>query len=173
VCAYLLWSLCLVWVSTPSLTPCFCVNIFVRARGSKLWRFLANGIKKSKAKHRGIQVGLWTTWGLVRFHLNSYRLRGIERVSILNKSKSLSIRINPLQSIWIENNRTSPHGGSFQSERSWLDGRVRWIKSHGRLWFLGQRGQLQRILSVLNVKRCFYYPTCLCSDPPSVAHLTL
>jgi hypothetical protein len=33
----------------------------VRARGSKLWRFLANGIKKSKAKHRGIQVGFWTT----------------------------------------------------------------------------------------------------------------
>jgi hypothetical protein len=37
------------------------VNILVRARDSKLWRFLANGIKKSKAKHRSIQVGLWTT----------------------------------------------------------------------------------------------------------------
>jgi hypothetical protein len=35
-------------------------------------------------------------------------LRWIEGVSIPSKSKSLSIRINPLQSIWIENNRTSP-----------------------------------------------------------------
>jgi hypothetical protein len=32
----------------------------VRARGSKLWRFLANGIEIKQAKHRGIQVGLWT-----------------------------------------------------------------------------------------------------------------
>jgi hypothetical protein len=45
---------------------------------------------------------------LVRFYLNPYELRGIEGVSILNKSKFISIRINPLQSIWIENNRTSP-----------------------------------------------------------------
>ena len=37
-----------------------CDHQSVRARGSKLWRFLANGIKKSKEKHRGIQVGLWT-----------------------------------------------------------------------------------------------------------------
>jgi hypothetical protein len=35
-------------------------------------------------------------------------LRGIEGVSIPIKSKSLAIPINPLQSIWIENNRTSP-----------------------------------------------------------------
>jgi hypothetical protein len=35
-------------------------------------------------------------------------LRGIEGVSIPNKSKFPPIRINPLQSIWIENNRTSP-----------------------------------------------------------------
>jgi hypothetical protein len=37
-----------------------CDHQSVRARDSKLWRFLANGIKKSKAKDRGIQVGLWT-----------------------------------------------------------------------------------------------------------------
>jgi hypothetical protein len=42
---------------------------------------------------------------------NPYGLRGIERVSIPIKSKSLPIRINPLQSIWIENNRTSPDRG--------------------------------------------------------------
>jgi hypothetical protein len=35
-------------------------------------------------------------------------LRRIEGVSIPSKSKSSPIRINPLQSIWIENNRTSP-----------------------------------------------------------------
>jgi hypothetical protein len=35
-------------------------------------------------------------------------LRGIEGVLIPSKSKSPPIRINPLQSIWIENNRTSP-----------------------------------------------------------------
>jgi hypothetical protein len=33
----------------------------------------------------------------------------IEGVPIPSKSKSLSIRINPLQSIWIENNRTRPN----------------------------------------------------------------
>jgi hypothetical protein len=46
--------------------------------------------------------------GLVRFYPNPYGLRGIEGVSIPSNSKSLPIRINPLQSIWIENNRTSP-----------------------------------------------------------------
>jgi hypothetical protein len=35
-------------------------------------------------------------------------LRGIEGVSIPSKSKFPPIRINPLQSIWIENNRTRP-----------------------------------------------------------------
>jgi hypothetical protein len=34
--------------------------------------------------------------------------RWIERVSILSKSKSPPISINPLRSIWIKNNRTSP-----------------------------------------------------------------
>jgi hypothetical protein len=37
-------------------------------------------------------------------------IEGIERVSIPSKSKSPPIHINPLQSIWIENNRTSPKG---------------------------------------------------------------
>jgi hypothetical protein len=46
---------------------------------------------------------------LVRFYHNPYGSRGIERVSIPSKSKSPPIRINPLQSIWIENNRTSPY----------------------------------------------------------------
>jgi hypothetical protein len=45
--------------------------------------------------------------GLVRFYPNLYGLRRIEEVSIPSKSKYLSIRINSLQSIWIENNRTS------------------------------------------------------------------
>jgi hypothetical protein len=45
--------------------------------------------------------------GLVRFYSNPYELRGFERVLIPNKLKSFLIRINPLQSIWIENNRTS------------------------------------------------------------------
>jgi hypothetical protein len=49
-----------------------------------------------------------TSLGLVRFYPNPYGLRGIEGVSIPSKSKSPPIRINPLQSIWIENNRTSP-----------------------------------------------------------------
>jgi hypothetical protein len=34
----------LVCVAHPFLTPCFFVNVFVRARDSKLWRFLASGI---------------------------------------------------------------------------------------------------------------------------------
>jgi hypothetical protein len=46
--------------------------------------------------------------GLVRFYPNPYGLGGIEEVSIPSKSKSPSIRINPLRSIWIKNNRTSP-----------------------------------------------------------------
>jgi hypothetical protein len=43
-----------------------------------------------------------STLGFVRFYPNSYRLREIERVSIPSKSKSLTIRINPLQSIYID-----------------------------------------------------------------------
>jgi hypothetical protein len=66
-----------------------------------------DGIKDCKfiqnPKNEGIKP-----LGLVRFYPNPYGLRGIEGVSIYNKSKSPPIRINPLQSIWIENNRTSP-----------------------------------------------------------------
>jgi hypothetical protein len=39
---------------------------------------------------------------LVGFYPNPYRLRGIEGVLISSNSKSSLIRINPLQSIWIE-----------------------------------------------------------------------
>jgi hypothetical protein len=44
--------------------PYFCASfviIIVRARGSKLWRFLANGIKSKKGKNHGIQVDHWIT----------------------------------------------------------------------------------------------------------------
>jgi hypothetical protein len=51
---------------------------------------------------------LLASLGLVRFYPNPYGLMGIEGVSIPSKPKSLPIRINPLRSIWIENNRTSP-----------------------------------------------------------------
>jgi hypothetical protein len=43
---------CLVCVAHPSLTPCFFVNIKVEIPRK---RDIVN-----KAKHRGIQVGLWT-----------------------------------------------------------------------------------------------------------------
>jgi hypothetical protein len=48
--------------------------------------------------------------GVVWFYSNPYGLRGIEGVLIPNKSKYLLIRINPFQSIWIENNRRNPKG---------------------------------------------------------------
>jgi hypothetical protein len=60
-------------------------------------------------------------WGALEFRvitLNPMRacsvlpqsiwIEGIEGVLIPGKSKSPLIHINPLQSIWIENNRTSP-----------------------------------------------------------------
>jgi hypothetical protein len=52
-------DLSLVCVALP--LPYFCVSfviIIVRARGSKLWRFLANG-RKTKKDSRGIQVDHW------------------------------------------------------------------------------------------------------------------
>jgi hypothetical protein len=66
-----------------------------------------------KAQHRNTARHApagWAQAGLVRFYPNPYGLRGIEGVLIPSKSKSPPIRINPLQSIWIENNRTSPQG---------------------------------------------------------------
>jgi hypothetical protein len=53
-------------------------------------------------------------WGLVRLYPNPYGLKGVEGVSIPSKSKSFTIRIDPLQSIWIENNRTSPGGEDLE-----------------------------------------------------------
>jgi hypothetical protein len=45
--------------SLPYLCASF-VIIIVRARGSKLWRFLTNG-RKTKKESRGIQVDHWIT----------------------------------------------------------------------------------------------------------------
>jgi hypothetical protein len=39
----------------------FTLIFVVRARDSKLWRFLANGKELKKEKHRGIQVDHWIT----------------------------------------------------------------------------------------------------------------
>jgi hypothetical protein len=51
-----------VCVSLPTLTPMLlCDHLIVRARGSKLWRFLANEKKVKKEEHCGIQVGHWIT----------------------------------------------------------------------------------------------------------------
>jgi hypothetical protein len=52
-----------------------------------------------------IHLSLFYLLGYVWFYSNPYRLRGIEDVSILSKSKYLPIHINLFQSIWIENNR--------------------------------------------------------------------
>jgi hypothetical protein len=57
---------------------------------------------------RGLNMFILSILGLVRFYPNPYGLRGIDGVSIPSKSKSPPIHINPLQSIWIENNRTGP-----------------------------------------------------------------
>jgi hypothetical protein len=51
LCAWLCYDLSLVCVALPSLTSVLSfVIIIVRARGSKLWRFLANGRKTKKEK---------------------------------------------------------------------------------------------------------------------------
>jgi hypothetical protein len=64
-------------------------------------------------------------YGLVRFYPNPYGLRGIEGVLIPSKSKSPPIRINPLQSIWIENNRASPTWGRVRErEREVLETKI-------------------------------------------------
>jgi hypothetical protein len=57
--------------------------------------------------------------GLIRFYPNPYGLRGIEGVSIPSKSKSLTIHINPLQPVWIENNRTSPQRTIDPCQKVW------------------------------------------------------
>jgi hypothetical protein len=55
-------DLSLACVALISLLLCFlCDHNFVRARGSNLWRFLANGKSTLKIKHCGIQVDHWIT----------------------------------------------------------------------------------------------------------------
>jgi hypothetical protein len=54
--------LILVCVALPSLTSVLlCDHQIVKARGSKLWRFLASGKKYKEEEHRGIQVDHWIT----------------------------------------------------------------------------------------------------------------
>jgi hypothetical protein len=48
--------------SSQSYFRAFLWSSIVRARGSKLWRFLANGKELKKEKHHGIQVDHWITW---------------------------------------------------------------------------------------------------------------
>jgi hypothetical protein len=52
-------DLSLTCVALPSLLCAFFVINIVRARGSNLWRFLANGNDTLKEKDRGIQVDHW------------------------------------------------------------------------------------------------------------------
>jgi hypothetical protein len=54
-------DLSLACVALPSLLCAFFVINIVRARGSNLWRFLANGKDTLKGKDRGIQVDHWIT----------------------------------------------------------------------------------------------------------------
>jgi hypothetical protein len=49
-----------VLLSHPYSCAFFVISI-VRARGSNLWRFLANGKDTKKIKDRGIQVDHWIT----------------------------------------------------------------------------------------------------------------
>jgi hypothetical protein len=58
VCAADLGLAC---VALSSLLYAFFVINIVRARGSNLWRFLANGKDTLKGKDRGIQVDHWVT----------------------------------------------------------------------------------------------------------------
>jgi hypothetical protein len=59
VCVRIAVYLC---VLLPSLTlSAFTLIFVVRARDSKLWRFLANGKEYKKENNRGIQVDHWIT----------------------------------------------------------------------------------------------------------------
>jgi hypothetical protein len=59
VCVRIAADLC---VLLPSLTlSAFTLIFVVRARDSKLWRFLANGKGYKKENNRGIQVDRWIT----------------------------------------------------------------------------------------------------------------
>jgi hypothetical protein len=61
LCAWLccVFESCVCFSSQPYSCAFFVINI-VRARGSNLWRFLANGMK-TKEESRGIQVDHWIT----------------------------------------------------------------------------------------------------------------
>jgi hypothetical protein len=85
---------CCTFNTTPALANCF---LSIR------WRWIPCVYDWELRRVRN-----FASWGPVRFYPNPYGLREIEGFLIPSKSKSLSIGINPLQSIWIENNRTSP-----------------------------------------------------------------
>jgi hypothetical protein len=72
---------------------------------------------------------------------NRYGLRGIEGVSIPSKSKFPPIHINPLQSIWIENNQTSPYWDRvFIASPQCLNSHTTHVECTRRLW-LGRNGE--------------------------------
>jgi hypothetical protein len=52
--------LCLVCVAYPSLTPCLFVNFKCKGERLQVVEIPRERDKESKAKHHGIQVGLWT-----------------------------------------------------------------------------------------------------------------
>jgi hypothetical protein len=52
--------LCLVCVAHPSLTPCFFVDIKCKGERLQVVEIPRERDKVDKAKHHGIQVGLWT-----------------------------------------------------------------------------------------------------------------
>jgi hypothetical protein len=58
VCAYCCGFVC---VASLPYSSAFTLILIVRARDSKLWRFLANGKRVKKEEHRGIQVDHWIT----------------------------------------------------------------------------------------------------------------
>jgi hypothetical protein len=58
VCVYCCGFVC---VASLLYSSAFTLIFVVRARDSKLWRFLANGEELKKEKHRGIQVDHWIT----------------------------------------------------------------------------------------------------------------
>jgi hypothetical protein len=61
LCEYCALILCLVCVAHPSLTSVLlCEHHIIRARGSKLLEIPRMRDIVNKAKHHGIQVGLWT-----------------------------------------------------------------------------------------------------------------
>jgi hypothetical protein len=58
VCAYCCGFVC---VASLPYTSAFTLIFVVRARDSKLWRFLANGKEYKKENNHGIQVDHWIT----------------------------------------------------------------------------------------------------------------